>query len=119
MLNITQRLSHFHGIADDSVTLDFDTRQKARIKITTDKGNPAGIFVERGKPLVVGECLQSDCGQVIEIKGALEAVTTASTADWHTFAKVCYLLVGIVVIYNVCLFCDRIHDNSFRIFNSS
>ena len=88
MLTITQRLGHFHGRADDTVTLDFDTRQKARIKITTDNGCPAGIFIERGKPLLVGECLKSDCGKVIQVTGALEPVITASTDDWHMFAKV-------------------------------
>ena len=92
MLTITQRLGHFHGRADDTVTLDFDTRQKARIKITTDNGSPAGIFIERGKPLLVGECLKSDCGKVIQVTGALEPVITASTDDWHMFAKVCYHL---------------------------
>ena len=92
MLTITQRLGHFHGRADDTVTLDFDTRQKARIKITTDNGCPAGIFIERGKPLLVGECLKSDCGKVIQVTGALEPVVTASTDDWHMFAKVCYHL---------------------------
>ena len=92
MLTITQRLGHFHGRADDTVTLDFDTRQKARIKITTDNGCPAGIFIERGKPLLVGECLKSDCGKVIQVTGALEPVVTASMDDWHMFAKVCYHL---------------------------
>ena len=92
MLTITQRLGHFHGRADDTVTLDFDPRQKARIKITTDNGCPAGIFIERGKPLLVGECLKSDCGKVIQVTGALEPVVTASTDDWHMFAKVCYHL---------------------------
>ena len=92
MLTITQRLGHFHGRADATVTLDFDTRQKARIKITTDNGCPAGIFIERGKPLLVGECLKSDCGKVIQVTGALEPVVTASTDDWHMFAKVCYHL---------------------------
>ena len=92
MLTITQRLGHFHGRADDTVTLDFDTRQKARIKITTDNGCPAGIFIERDKPLLVGECLKSDCGKVIQVTGALEPVVTASTDDWHMFAKVCYHL---------------------------
>ena len=92
MLTITQRLGHFHGRADDTGTLDFDTRQKARIKITTDNGCPAGIFIERGKPLLVGECLKSDCGKVIQVTGALEPVVTASTDDWHMFAKVCYHL---------------------------
>ena len=92
MLTISERLGHYHGDADDTITLDFDTRQKARIKVTTDKGEPVGIFIARGKPLRVGEHLRSECGKVIKVIGALEAVTTASTDDWHTFSKVCYHL---------------------------
>ena len=46
----------------DSVKCSFDTRQKARIKVTTDKGVPVGIFIARGKPLRVGEHLRSECG---------------------------------------------------------
>ncbi len=92
MLTISERLGHYHGDADDTIPLDFDTRQKARIKVTTDKGEPVGIFIARGKPLRVGEHLRSECGKVIKVIGALEAVTTASTDDWHTFSKVCYHL---------------------------
>ena len=78
--------------ATDSVTLDYDSRQKARIKTVTDAGLPAGIFLERGKPLQIGEVLQSDCGRLIVVKGALEAVVTAQCDDWLTFAKACYHL---------------------------
>ncbi|KXI30203.1 urease accessory protein UreE [Paraglaciecola hydrolytica] len=92
MLQISTRLSHVHHVPNDSVTLDYDTRQKARIKITTDKGLDAGIFIERGKPLLINEVLKSDCGQHVQVLGALEPVTTASCDDWLTFAKVCYHL---------------------------
>ena len=92
MLQITTRLSHVHFTPGDSVTLDFDTRQKARIKTVTDKGSSAGIFIERGKPLQINEVLKSDCGQHIQVLGATEAVTTASCDDWLVFAKACYHL---------------------------
>lgn len=92
MLQLSTRLSHIHHAPDDSVTLDYDTRQKARIKILTDKGSEAGIFIERGKPLLINEILQSECGQHIQVLGASEPVTTASCDDWLTFARVCYHL---------------------------
>lgn len=75
-----------------SVTLDYDTRQKARIKTKTDAGQDVGIFVERGHPLKVGELLKTECGQLLRVKGALEEVMTASTQDWLVFSKVCYHL---------------------------
>lgn len=92
MLRVSQRLSHYHGRIDDGLTMDFDTRQKARIKLVSDNGHHAGVFLERGKPLRVGEYLKSDCGKIFRVNGALEPVTTASTEDWLRFSKVCYHL---------------------------
>jgi urease accessory protein len=92
MFKISQRLSHIHGSIDDGLTLDFDTRQKARIKVVSDNGHQAGVFLERGKPLMVGEYLKSDCGKLFRVNGALEPVITATTDDWLIFSKVCYHL---------------------------
>ena len=92
MLQVFARLSASHPALDDSITLDFDTRQKARIKTTTDKGQLIGIFIERGHPLKVGEVLKSECGQLIEVLGQTEPVTTAIAQDWLTFSKICYHL---------------------------
>ncbi|WAJ70425.1 urease accessory protein UreE [Catenovulum adriaticum] len=92
MLQVYQRLSHVHEPVTNSITLDHGTRQKARIKTKTDQDEAVGIFVERGHPLKVGEVLKTECGKLIEVKGAQEPVITASTSDWHTFSKVCYHL---------------------------
>ena len=92
MLQVYERLDHSHQPVTDSVTLDFDTRKKARIKAQTDNGNTVGIFVERGHPLRIGEILKSECGQLIEVKGKEEAVFTAIASDWLVFSKVCYHL---------------------------
>tara|TARA_B100000809_G_scaffold58164_1_gene54481 strand:- start:991 stop:1467 length:477 start_codon:yes stop_codon:yes gene_type:complete len=92
MIKVYERLSHCHELITDSITLDQDTRKKARIKSTTDEGFEIGIFVERGHPLLVGEILKSECGQYIEVKGLAEPVATAISTDWLSFAKVCYHL---------------------------
>jgi len=92
MLEAKIRLTETVINPDDSITLDFDARQKARIKSKTDLGIDIGIFIERGKPLLVGEVLKTQCGQTIVVKGALEPVVTASTNNWLNFAKVCYHL---------------------------
>lgn len=92
MITIHERIpAHSHAI-NDSVTLDFTTRQKARIKAKTDSGEDIAIFIARGKPLFIGELLKSECGKVVQVKGAEEPVITASTDDWLTFSKVCYHL---------------------------
>ena len=92
MLQAFERLSHTHDPISDTITLDQDTRKKARIKGKTDKGADIGIFVERGHPLLVGEILKTECGQLIQIQGEAEPVSTASADDWLTFSKVCYHL---------------------------
>ena len=92
MIKVYERLSHCHELITDSITLDQDTRKKARIKSTTDEGFDIGIFVERGHPLRVGEILKSECGKYIEVKGQAEPVSTAISTDWLSFSKVCYHL---------------------------
>ncbi|WP_438863220.1 urease accessory protein UreE [Neptunicella sp.] len=92
MLQVYQRLDHAHQPINDSITLDYDTRQKARIKSTTDQGEAIAIFIERGHPLKVGEILKTECGKLVQVKGALEAVVTATTDDWQVFSKMCYHL---------------------------
>jgi urease accessory protein len=92
MLKAYERFDHIHSEITDSITLDQDTRKKARIKGKTDGGLDIGIFMERGHPLLVGEILKTDCGLFIEIKGQEEPVSTAIAKDWLTFSKVCYHL---------------------------
>lgn len=92
MLQAFERLDHTHDPIDDSITLDQDTRKKARIKGVTNKGTDIGIFMERGHPLLVGEVLKTECGLLIEVKGEAEPVSTATTSDWLAFSKICYHL---------------------------
>lgn len=92
MLQAYQRFDHSHSEIADSITLDHDTRKKARIKAKTDSGIDIGIFMARGHPLLVGEVLKTECGLFIEIKGQAEPVSTAIASDWLTFCKVCYHL---------------------------
>jgi urease accessory protein len=92
MLQVFERLDHTHDEIVDSITLDQDTRKKARIKGVTDKGESIGIFVERGHPLLVGQVLKTECGLLIEVKGEKEEVSTAIASDWLSFSKVCYHL---------------------------
>ncbi len=92
MLQAFERLNHTHQPINDSITLDLDTRKKARIKSATDNGTSIGIFLERGHPLLIGEILKTECGLLIEVKGQKEEVATAVASDWLTFSKVCYHL---------------------------
>jgi len=92
MLQVFERLDHTHDEIADSITLDQDTRKKARIKAVTDKGQDIGIFMERGHPLLIGQVLKTECGLLIEVKGKEEDVSTAIASNWLLFSKVCYHL---------------------------
>jgi len=92
MLQAFERLSYSHDPIDDYVTLDQDTRKKARIKISTDQGQALGIFMQRGHPLLVGEVLKTECGLLIKVKGQAEEVSTATATDWMSFSRICYHL---------------------------
>jgi urease accessory protein len=92
MLQAYERFSHIHSEISDTITLDQDTRKKARIKTETDGGLDIGIFMERGHPLLVGEFLKTECGLFIEIKGRAEPVSNAIATDWLSFCQVCYHL---------------------------
>lgn len=75
-----------------TVTLDYISRTKGRLRVTTDAGTDAGIFLERGKVLAEGDVLESECGQLIKIICEKEAVTEAHCDDWQTFSRCCYHL---------------------------
>lgn len=76
----------------DVVVVTYEQRERGRLKLVSEQGREVRVFLERGKPLIVGEYLRTTCGQVIEVAGAVEEVAHASCDDWQTFAKACYHL---------------------------
>ncbi|GAB2509412.1 urease accessory protein UreE [Microbulbifer agarilyticus] len=92
-LDVYQRLGIRTDVAvTEQVVLDHLQRDRGRLRATTLGGHEIRIFLERGKPLLVGEILQSECGKNIQVVGADEPVTTAYAADWQTFSRACYHL---------------------------
>jgi urease accessory protein len=73
MLNITQRINLAEKI-DDYIELPFDLRQKSRLRVTTQSGIDAALFLDRGVILRGGDLLKSDGGLVIQIIAAQEPV---------------------------------------------
>jgi urease accessory protein len=80
MLTITQRISVADKI-DDYIELPFLLRQKSRLRVTTQSGTEAGLFLDRGIILRGGDLVQSVDGLVVQIIAAQEPVydVTAST----------------------------------------
>lgn len=93
MLDVYQRLgTHCHHEVYTLVELNHDQRNKGRLKLTGTNGEEIRVFLDRGKPLLVGEFLKSECGKYIKIEGQVELITEAVCDDWNKFCKACYHL---------------------------
>lgn len=93
MLEVYERLgTHCHEEVDQVVVLTHEQRDKGRLKLVSQTGEEIRLFLERGKPLLVGEYLKSTCGHFVRVEGAVEDVAHASCDDWHTFSRACYHL---------------------------
>ncbi|MFK7795450.1 MAG: urease accessory protein UreE [Gammaproteobacteria bacterium] len=67
--------------ASYTLTLPFESRQKARLHTQLDSGEEAGLFIPRGIVLRGGDKLQAESGEIIEIVSADEEVSTATSND--------------------------------------
>jgi urease accessory protein len=67
--------------AQFTLTLPFDSRQKARLHTHLDSGEEAGLFLPRGIILRGGDKLQAESGEIIEIISANEEVSTVTSDD--------------------------------------
>ena len=82
MLTINIKLDHIHtgAIIDDEVALDFDHRQKSRLRVKLKSGQEAAIFMPRGTILRGGDYLISEDGKLIKVIAADQDVMRV-TAD--------------------------------------
>lgn len=93
MLEVYERLgTHCHHDADSTVVLTHEQRDRGRLRLTSNTGEEVRVFLERGKPLLVGEFLKTDCGRYVEVEGAIEDVAYARCDDWRMFSRACYHL---------------------------
>lgn len=82
MLTLTKRITSADKV-DDTIEIPFVLRQKSRLRVTTQSGKDAGLFLDRGIILRDGDLVQSDEGIVVKIIAAQEPVydVTADTAQ--------------------------------------
>jgi urease accessory protein len=93
MLEIYERLgTDAAGPIYATVCLTHEQRDRGRLRLTSTDGEEVRVFLERGKPLLVGEFLKTQCGKIVQVDGAIEAVAEATCDDWRTFARACYHL---------------------------
>lgn len=74
------------------LTLPFDLRQRSRFTATLDNGEPISVSLARGTRLRDGDLLQTESRDVIEVRAALENVSTAHAPNAIDLARACYHL---------------------------
>jgi urease accessory protein len=90
-LQIVERLSE-RLPAQATLTLPFEARRKSRLRTRLDSGADVGIFLPRGTVLHDGDRLRAIDGLVIEVRAALETVSTARADDALMLARAAYHL---------------------------
>ena len=78
--------------ADAVLTLPFGDRQRSRLRTQLDSGEEVGLMLPRGRVLRDGDCLRANDGRIIEVRAAVEAVSTAHTEDMQLLARAAYHL---------------------------
>jgi urease accessory protein len=75
-----------------TVRLPWEKRLKSRLRVRLDNGEEASILLPRGTIMRDGDILATEDGVVVEVRAALETVSTVRTAGPLRFARLCYHL---------------------------
>ena len=92
MLEIIERIEDRTETYSTSLTLPFDQRQKSRLRVTLDNGKEASLILNRGAVLRHGDLLRTVCGEVIEVRASLEAVSMVRESNSNLLSRACYHL---------------------------
>jgi len=91
MLQLTARDTG-HTATDTSVTLDFEHRQRTRLRVTLDDAREAAIRLPRGEVLRGGDRLRSTEGVVVAVRAAAEPLSQVESADPFALTRAAYHL---------------------------
>ena len=75
-----------------TVCLPWEKRLKSRLRVRLDNGEEASILLPHGTVLRDGDILATEDGVTVEVRAALEKVSTVRTAGPLRFARLCYHL---------------------------
>ena len=93
MLEVYERLgTACEAPIDARIILSHEQRDRGRLRVQSCDGSEVRIFLDRGEPLQVGECLRTQCGRHLLVEGAQEALVRAHCDAWATFSRACYHL---------------------------
>ena len=91
MLELTQR-DQSQSAVSGQLTLDFQSRQRSRLRTRLDDGREAAILLERGQVLRGGERLRANTGEVVLITAAAETLSEVRSEDARELARAAYHL---------------------------
>jgi urease accessory protein len=91
MLTLTEKLDR-PTAASDTLTLPYENRIRSRLRVRLDSGREATLKLPRGLMLHSGDRLVAVDGTVIEVRAAVERVSTGHTDDRLLLARACYHL---------------------------
>jgi urease accessory protein len=80
------------GLAELTLSLPFELRQRTRLRTVLTNGEEVGLFLPRATVLRDGDCLEADDGRVIRVVAADEKLAEARCADPASLARIAYHL---------------------------
>ncbi|MDR0827830.1 MAG: urease accessory protein UreE [Desulfovibrio sp.] len=93
MLELIQNLGQRPDLkAGDTLSLDYENRCRARLRVRLDSGPEAGLFLKRGQVLAEGDILCSAEGHLVRALCKAEETVLALARDWPLLARGCYHL---------------------------
>ena len=89
LLHCSKLMSQCRGLARvliqraNTITLDWDTRQKSRFDATDSAGRALGIFLPRGTVVRGGDVLVAEDGSLVRVEAAPQAVLRITACTEH------------------------------------
>ena len=91
MLTLHTKLEHADAI-DDTLVLDYDRREKCRLRVRLASGHEAALFMVRGTVLRDGDLLTGPEGKIVQVQAALEPTYAIRCLDALTLVRCAYHL---------------------------
>jgi urease accessory protein len=88
--NIVTEMSNEEPLAQDSVSLTWEGRQKCRGRLFTRVGRQIGLALPTGTVLQPGDVLYRDAQFELVVEGALEEVFVLRAETREAFGLICY-----------------------------
>jgi len=91
MLTLHTKLAHADAI-DDTLVLDYDRREKCRLRVRLASGAEAALFMVRGTVLRDGDLLTGPDNKVVRVVAALEPTYAIGCTDALSLVRCAYHL---------------------------